>query len=86
MSDRKQKEIKTAVVKWARDYYGADDAVVYLFDDEDEDPERLIAVLAVRGLDEWQAAEVWLEGNKVASINELGEGVPPEGVAWPWPD
>ncbi len=86
MSDRKQKEIKAAVVKWARDYYGVDDVVVYLFDDEDEDPERLIAVLAVRGLDEWQAAEVWLEGSKVASINELGEGVPPEDVVWPWPD
>jgi len=62
MSDRIQKRIKTAVVDWARDYYGADDVVVYLFDDEDEDPERIIAVLA-DGLTEWQAAEIWLEGN-----------------------
>jgi hypothetical protein len=86
MFNRKQERIKTAVVKWAHDYYGADDVVVYLFDDEDGDPERVIAVLAVRGLEEWQAVEVWLEGNKVASINELGEGVPPEDVVWPWSD
>jgi hypothetical protein len=81
-----QKRIKTAVVNWAHDYYGVDDVVVCLFDEEDEDPERVIAVLAVRGLKEWRAAEIWLEGNKVASINDLGEGVPPEDVAWPWSD
>jgi len=86
MSEKKQERIKTAVVKWAQNYYGADEVVVYLFDEEDEDPERIIAILAVRGRTEWQAAEIWLERNKVASINDLGEGVPPEDVAWPWPD
>ena len=86
MSNRKQKGIKTAVINWAHDYYKVNEVVVYLFDEEDEDPERVIAILAVRGLTEWQAAEIWLERNKVASINDLGEGVPPEDVAWPWPD
>jgi len=93
MPNRLQDRIKTAVINWAQEYYAADDVVakdgdvvVYLFDEEDEDPERIIAILAVRGRTEWQAAEIWLERNKVASINDLGEGVPPEDVAWPWPD
>lgn len=86
MSDRMYESIKAAVSNWARNYYRGDDVVVYLFDDEDADPERVIAVLAVRGLKGWQAAEVWLEGDQVMSINDLGEGVPPEDVTWPWPD
>lgn len=31
-----------------------------------------------------QAAEVWLEDGEVEAINNLGEGLPPEGVPWPW--
>jgi hypothetical protein len=86
MSDELHARMKAAVVDWANKHYGHHEVVVYIFDDEDEDPERVIAVLAVRGSKEWRAAEVWLEGNRVASINDLGEGAPPEGVPWPWPD
>jgi hypothetical protein len=86
MSDKMRERIKAAVIEWARDRFGNNDMVVHLFDDEDDDPERYVAVLAVRGLNEWQAAEVWLEEDRVVSINALGEGVPPDGVSWPWQD
>jgi hypothetical protein len=78
-------KIKTAVETWAKGYFKTEDVVSYVFADEDE-PDRYIVVLAARGLDDWQAAEAWVEEDEVVSINNLGEGVPPDGVAWPWPE
>jgi len=86
MSNTTPEMIKAAVVEWARGHHGSSEVVVYVFDDEDEDPDRVIVVMAVRGQKEWQAAEVWLEGNRITSINDLGEGAPPEDVSWPWPE
>lgn len=77
--------IKTNVEAWARDFFKTSDVVSYVFADEDE-PDRYIVVLAARGLDSWQAAEAWVEDGEIVSINNLGEGAPPDGVAWPWPD
>lgn len=78
--------VQTAVLEWAQQYYHTPDVEVYVFIDEDEDPERFVAVLAARGLDSWQAVEAWMEAGQVVSINDLGEGVPPDGVNWPWDD
>ena len=78
-------KIKTAVETWAKGYFKTLDVVSHVFADEDE-PDRYIVVLAVRGLDDWQAIEAWVEEEEVVSINTLGEGVPPDGVAWPWAD
>jgi hypothetical protein len=41
-------------------------------------------VFAAKGQDLWRAIEVWVEEDAVVSMNDLGEGVPPDGVAWPW--
>jgi len=81
-----EQKIRTAVEVWIEEYF--DDVhraelVSYVFADED-DPERYVVVFAVQGMTEWQAAEVWLENGRIASINSLGEGAPPDGVSWPW--
>ena len=78
--------IEQAVIDWAHAYYQAE-AVVYVFDrEEGEELGRHVVSLAVQGIDLWQAAEVWVEDNAVVAINDLGEGLAPEGMAWPWPD
>lgn len=77
-------QVQKAVTDWARDYYQSREIFIYLFDDEDDDPDRYIAVLAVRGLIGWRAAEVWVTDNQVVSINDLGEGAPPDDAVWPW--
>ena len=81
-----RERMQQAVALWAEEYFGANEIELYLFDDEDEDPSRYIAIIAVHGLDTWQAAEVWEEEGEIVSINHLGEGVPPEDAVWPWPD
>jgi len=85
-----EQQIRTAVKAWAQNYSDFDDIhltelVSYVFVDEDE-PERYVVVFAAREMTEWQAAEVWLENGRIASINSLGEGAPPDGVVWPWED
>ena len=83
-----EQQIRTAVAAWAKDYFEIlhlTELVSYVFVDEDE-PERYVVVFAARELTEWQAAEVWLENGRIASINSLGEGAPPDGVVWPWED
>lgn len=78
--------VELAVQTWAQDYFKSGEVVIYVFADEDEDPSRYIAVIAVRGLDTWQAAEAWEERGEIVSINHLGEGAPLEDAVWPWPD
>ena len=81
-----EQQIRTAVEVWAKDFFDDNHLtpmVSYVFVDEDE-PERYIVVFAAREMTEWQAAEVWLENGRIASINSLGEGAPPDGVSWPW--
>lgn len=78
--------IHQATIAWAKQYYGTDEIICHIFDDEDDDPSRYIVIIAVRGLDTWQAVEVWEEGGAIVSINHLGEGIPSEDAVWPWPD
>ncbi|MFO7683215.1 MAG: hypothetical protein R6X34_24535 [Chloroflexota bacterium] len=83
MSDRMAQKIKTAVAVWVREQFKTSDVVSYLFPDEDE-AERYIVVFAVSGLDGWRAAEVWVENEAVVSVNDVGEGAPPDEAPWPW--
>jgi len=80
-----EQQIRTAVDSWAEDYFhlAKGEVVSFVFADED-DMDRYIVVFAAREMTEWQAAEVWLENGRIASINSLGEGAPPDGVDWPW--
>jgi hypothetical protein len=75
--------IKTAVVAWGEEQFKTTDIFSYIFPDEYE-ADRFIVVFAVNGLEGWRAVEVWLENDVVVSINDLGEGVPPDGALWPW--
>ncbi len=40
-------EMHQSVEIWGRDYFQADEFVIYVFQEDDYDPERYIAVLAV---------------------------------------
>ena len=77
--------IHTAVTDWARARFHTDEIVIADIDPDDE-PEQYLVVLAARSLAYWLAAEVWLRDGQVETINDLGEGVPLEEQAWPWPD
>jgi hypothetical protein len=35
---------------------------------------------------EQTAVEVWLNDGDVETVNNLGEGLPLEDMAWPWPE
>ena len=84
MSDMLEHTIKTAVADWVADEFETPDVVSYVFPDEDE-VNRFIVVFAAKGQDMWRAVEVWVEEeDAVVGINDLGEGVPPDGVGWPW--
>ncbi len=83
MSDILEHIIKTAVATWLAEQFDFTDVVSYVFPDEDE-VDRYIVVFAAKGQDMWRVVEAWVENDAVVSINDLGEGVPPEGVAWPW--
>ena len=67
MTEMIRDKIKTAVETWAKEYYKTTDVISYVFADEDE-PDRYIVVLAVRGLDDWQAAEAWVEEESLCDI------------------
>lgn len=83
MSDIVEHTIKTAVTTWLAEQLNITEVVSYVFPDEDE-ADRFIVVFAAKDQDMWRAVEAWVENDAVVSINDLGEGVPPEGVAWPW--
>ena len=83
MSDMLEYTIKTAVVNWLAEQLNITEVVSYVFPDEDE-VDRYIVVFAARGQDMWRAVEAWVEEDVVVGINDLGEGIPPDGVAWPW--
>ena len=80
MSDIVEHTIKTAVAIWLEGQLNITEVVSYVFPDEDE-ADRYIVVFAAKGQDMWRAVEAWVENDAVVSINDLGEGVPPEGVA-----
>jgi hypothetical protein len=85
MDDELMAQLQTAVSRWANQTYHTDEVVVGLAT-LDEEQDRYLVDFAVRPVTYWQVAEVWLDKGKVQAINDLGEGIPLNSVAWPWAD
>ena len=51
---------------------------------EDDHSDRYLVDYAVRAVGRWLVAEVWLTGQEISSINDLGEGLPLDDIRWPW--
>jgi hypothetical protein len=86
MDDTLNAQISTAVTDWARKTYQTQDILIADVSPDDEDPERYLVILAVRPLCYWLVAEAWLQDGRVEAINDLGEGLPLDDTAWPWPE
>lgn len=69
---------------WVKATYQTNQVVVAIIQEEGDEPDRYLALIAAANQTGWQAAEVWLEDGTVVAINDLGEGIPPDGAAWPW--
>ena len=77
-------QIKQSVIHWAQTEYAVPEVVLGLVEPDDDEPERWLVDFAVPTIPYWQVAEAWIENGQVVSVNDLGEGVPPEGIPWPW--
>ena len=66
------------------DYIGAEHIEGEDHDAEDDDADRYLVDYAVRTVGRWLVAEVWLTGQQIFSINDLGEGLPLDDIRWPW--
>ncbi len=76
--------IKQSVTHWAQTEYDVSEVVLGLVEPDEDEPERWLVDFAIPTIPYWQVAEVWVEDGAIVSINDLGEGVPPEGIAGPW--
>ncbi|MGB4951382.1 MAG: hypothetical protein WBO55_12180 [Rhizobiaceae bacterium] len=76
--------LQQSALAWAKATYQTDQVVVAIIQEEGDEPDRYLALIAAANQSSWQAAEVWLEDGDVVAINDLGEGIPPEGAIWPW--
>jgi len=76
--------IKQATLDWARAEYNVQDVVLGVVEADEDELERWLVDFAVPTVPYWQVAEVWIEEGEIVSVNDLGEGVPPEGIAGPW--
>jgi hypothetical protein len=79
-------QINTAVTHWAKQTYQTQDILIADVSPDDEEPERYLVILAIRPLGYWLVAEAWLQNGRVEAINDLGEGLPLDDTAWPWPE
>ena len=86
MDDSFTEQINTAVTHWAREAYETDEILIADVSPDDEDPERYLVILAIRPLGYWLVAEAWLQDGSVEAINDLGEGLPLDDTALPWPE
>lgn len=76
--------IKQAAIDWIRAEYNVQEVVLGLVEVDEDESERWLVDFAVPTISYWQVAEVWIEEGEIASVNDLGEGVPPEGITGPW--
>ena len=76
--------IRQSVTNWAQTEYDTPEVVLGLVEPDEDEAERWLVDFAVPTIPYWQVAEVWVEEGEIVSINDLGEGVPPEGIIWPW--
>jgi hypothetical protein len=51
----------------------------------EDDAGRYLVDYAVRDVGRWLVAEVWLTGQEIFSVNDMGEGLPLDDIRWPWP-
>jgi len=92
-----EQQIKSAVQDWATLTYhtqeivigsaardGLDHSGTEDHGGDEEDADRYLVDLAVRPVGRWLVAEVWLNGQEIFSINDLGEGLPLDDIRWPW--
>lgn len=77
--------IKQAALDWVRAEYNVQDVVLGLVEADEDESDRWLVDFAVPTIPYWQVAEVWIEEGEIVSVNDLGEGVGPDGIAWPWP-
>lgn len=76
--------IKHSVTNWAQTEYDVPEVVLGLVEADEDESERWLVDFAVPTIPYWQVAEVWVEEGEIVSVNDLGEGVPPEGITGPW--
>ena len=87
-----EQQIKSAVQDWATLTYHTQEIVIgSAAQDGDKDhgagnsdADRYLVDYAVRAVGRWLVAEVWLTGQEICSINDLGEGLPLDDIRWPW--
>lgn len=77
-------QIKQSVINWVQAEYEVQEVVLGLVEPDEDETERWLVDFAIPTIPYWQVAEVWIEDDAIVSINDLGEGVPPEGITWPW--
>ena len=77
--------IRYSVIHWVRTEYDISEVVLGLVEPDEDEPERWLVDFAIPAIPYWQVAEVWVEDGVVVSVNDLGEGVPPEDIVGPWP-
>jgi hypothetical protein len=85
MNDEVINLIQTAVAAWSRRTFATDEVVIGEIS-LDEEEERYLVDLAARPVGYWLLVEVWLAAGRVVAVNDLGEGLPLNGVEWPWPE
>ncbi len=76
--------IRQSVTNWAQTEYDVPEVVLGLVEPDEDETDRWLVDFAVPTIPYWQVAEVWVEEGEIVSVNDLGEGVPPEGITWPW--
>lgn len=88
MTDDRAAHIKSAVKDWARQAFSSNEIIIgsAILDAFDEDEaERFLVDFAVRPVDHWSVAEVWVSDGRILAINDIGEGLPLDNAEWPWP-
>jgi hypothetical protein len=83
MDEELMVQLQVVVTEWAKKSYGTEDVLSGLAA-IDEEENRYLVDFAVRSVGYWQVAEVWLDGERVQAINDLGEGIPLNKAPWPW--
>lgn len=86
MRNRKMliQRIRQSVTNWAQTEYAVPEVVLGLVEPDEDETDRWLVDFAVPTIPYWQVAEVWIEEGEITSVNDLGEGVPPEGITGPW--
>ena len=81
--------IREAITAWAQQVYATEAVFVGQITHEEaleeDGAQRYLVDLAIRPVGSWLVLEVWAAPGRVLTINDLGEGLPLDEAAWPWP-